>query len=240
MTRKRLDSRWIRREFGVVKNLENAMGMPESAPSGISPILPEYSGLFRGIAGGHAPPASPVVPGRPPAMTKSSDKTADKVLEPRIPAFQRRAAMSEPNPDSDAEDTAAEAEAEGTPTPSDAAAPPVVATAPDQEPASMPAVRRGLSTLPKYSQSLLKIQVSVSVQLAAKKELVQEVITLAPGSIIKFDKGCEELLQMIVGEHTIAEGEAVKIGDKFGFRVTSMLMPREHFVPVRKRVGSRQ
>jgi flagellar motor switch protein FliN len=99
------------------------------------------------------------------------------------------------------------------------------------EPAAAP---RGLESLPKYSQSLLKIQVPVSVQLAAKKEPVQEVITLAPGSIIKFEKGCEELLQMIVGEHTIAEGEAVKIGDKFGFRVTSMLMPREHFVPVKK------
>jgi flagellar motor switch protein FliN/FliY len=102
------------------------------------------------------------------------------------------------------------------------------------------AAPRGLESLPKYSQSLLKIQVPVSVQLAAKKEPVQEVITLAPGSIIKFEKGCEELLQMIVGEHTIAEGEAVKIGDKFGFRVTSMLMPREHFVPVKKKVGSRQ
>lgn len=96
------------------------------------------------------------------------------------------------------------------------------------------AAPRGLESLPKYSQSLLKIQVPVSVQLAAKKEPVHEVITLAPGSIIKFEKGCEELLQMIVGEHTIAEGEAVKIGDKFGFRVTSMLMPREHFVPVKK------
>jgi flagellar motor switch protein FliN/FliY len=93
---------------------------------------------------------------------------------------------------------------------------------------------RGLEALPRYSQSLLKIQVPVSVQLAGKKELVQEVITLAPGSIIKFEKGCEELLQMIVGEHTIAEGEAVKIGDKFGFRVTSMLMPPEHFLPAKK------
>jgi flagellar motor switch protein FliN len=99
---------------------------------------------------------------------------------------------------------------------------------------------RGLEALPRYSQSLLKIQVPVSVQLAGKKEFVQEVITLAPGSIIKFEKGCEELLQMIVGEHTIAEGEAVKIGDKFGFRVTSMLMPPEHFLPAKKRVGSGQ
>jgi len=93
---------------------------------------------------------------------------------------------------------------------------------------------RDLAQLPGYARSLLKIRVPVSVQLASKKEQVQEVISLAPGSIIKFEKGCDELLQMIVGEHAVAEGEAVKIGEKFGFRVTAMLLPQEHFVPVRK------
>jgi flagellar motor switch protein FliN/FliY len=91
-----------------------------------------------------------------------------------------------------------------------------------------------IAKLPKYSRSLLKIRVPISVQLATKKESVQEVIGIAPGSILKFDKGCEELLQMIVGDQAIAEGEAVKIGEKFGFRVTSMLLPREHFVPVKR------
>jgi flagellar motor switch protein FliN/FliY len=106
-------------------------------------------------------------------------------------------------------------------------APPSAAKAASNKP-------RDIASLPGYSRSLLKISVPVCVQLAGKKESVQEVITLAPGSIIKFDKGCEELLQMIVGERTIAEGEAVKIGEKFGFRVTSMKLPPEHFVPVRK------
>jgi flagellar motor switch/type III secretory pathway protein FliN len=93
---------------------------------------------------------------------------------------------------------------------------------------------RDFSQLPSYSRSLLKIRVPVSVHLAAKKELVQEVVELAPGSIIKFEKGCDELLHMVVGGQAVAEGEAVKIGDKFGFRVTAMLMPREHFIPVRR------
>lgn len=91
-----------------------------------------------------------------------------------------------------------------------------------------------LSRLPHFSRSLLKIRVPISVQLASRKETVREVIGLAPGSIIKFEKNCDELLQMIVGEQPVAEGEAVKIGDKFGFRVTTMLMPREHFLPVRR------
>jgi flagellar motor switch protein FliN/FliY len=94
-----------------------------------------------------------------------------------------------------------------------------------------PAKPVGIAALPHYSRSLLKIRIPVSVHLASKKESVQDVVELAAGSIIKFDKGCDELLQMVIGGQTIAEGEAVKIGDKFGFRVTGMLLPREHFVP---------
>ncbi len=91
------------------------------------------------------------------------------------------------------------------------------------------------SQLPSYSRSLLKVAVPVSVQLAAKKESVQEVVEIVPGSIIKFEKGCDELLQMIIGGQQVAEGEAVKIGDKFGFRVTAMVLPSEHFMPLRRR-----
>lgn len=136
--------------------------------------------------------------------------------------------MSEPRPATDAELIAGAADAGSAVPPS----PSPVRPAP--EPNRTTATQRDLTELPNYSRSLLKIRVPVSIQLAGKKELVQEVISLAPGSIIKFDKGCEELLQMIVGERTIAEGEAVKIGDKFGFRVTSILMPREHFAAVKK------
>jgi flagellar motor switch protein FliN/FliY len=90
------------------------------------------------------------------------------------------------------------------------------------------------SELPHYSRSLLRIAIPVSVHLATKKETVQEVVEIVPGAIIKFDKGCDELLQMVIGGQPVAEGEAVKVGDKFGFRVSKMLLPREHFIPVRR------
>ncbi len=89
------------------------------------------------------------------------------------------------------------------------------------------------SQLPGYSRSLLRIEVPVSVRLASKKESVQEIIELAPGSIIKFDKACEQPLHLYVGNQEVAEGEAVKVGDNFGFRLSQMLMPQEHFCPVR-------
>ena len=73
----------------------------------------------------------------------------------------------------------------------------------------------------------------VSVVLATKKESVQDVVELAPGTIIKFSKSCEESLHLYVGDQQVAEGEAVKVGDKFGFRVTAMTLPDEHFLKMR-------
>jgi flagellar motor switch/type III secretory pathway protein FliN len=89
-----------------------------------------------------------------------------------------------------------------------------------------------VTELPSYSRSLLKINVPVRVVLANKKESVHDVVELAPGTIVKFSKSCEESLALYVGDQLVAEGEAVKVGDKFGFRVTAMTLPEEHFLKV--------
>lgn len=90
-----------------------------------------------------------------------------------------------------------------------------------------------VAELPRYSRSLLKINVPVSVVLATKRESVHDVVELAPGTIIKFGKSCDEPLHLHIGDQRVAEGEAVKVGDKFGFRVTAMTLPVEHFLRVR-------
>ncbi len=110
-----------------------------------------------------------------------------------------------------------------------------VAEAPVAE-ATSPAPSQPLdfSRLPAYSRSLLKIQVPVRVVLASRKENLKDIVELAAGTIIKFDKACDELLHLHVGDQPVAEGEAVKVGDKFGFRVLAMLMPEEHFLKVRR------
>ena len=95
------------------------------------------------------------------------------------------------------------------------------------------------SKLPSYSRSLLKIEIPVTVELAVRKHAVQEIVELGPGSIIKFEKSCEELLELCVGNRPVAMGEAVKVGDKFGVRIQEMLMPDEHFSPVRSSASRR-
>ncbi len=113
------------------------------------------------------------------------------------------------------------------------------AEATDAQPVANPAVETSSSdelqdfaNLPAYTQSLLKVNVPVHVVLATKKENVKGIVDLAPGSIVKFEKSCEEMLHLFVGNQIFAEGEAIKIGDKFGFRVSSIEMPHEHFMKV--------
>jgi len=90
---------------------------------------------------------------------------------------------------------------------------------------------------PGYTRSLLRIAVPVTVTLAEKRQPLGRVIELSPGSIIQFDKSCEEMLELSAAGRKIAAGEAVKVGDKFGLRITSIVLPDERFEPVRRRWG---
>lgn len=93
--------------------------------------------------------------------------------------------------------------------------------------------------LPQYANSLLRIRVPVIVTLAQKRQPLGRVVEIGPGSIIQFDKSCEEMLELEVAEHRIAVGEAVKVGDKFGLRITSMILPDERFKQVKPAQSSR-
>lgn len=114
--------------------------------------------------------------------------------------------------------------------------PPVAPPALAEQPAPSAPGRRSLSLddLPIYSRSLLRIPVTVVVTLAEKRQPLGRILELGPGSIIQFDKSCDEALELEAGGRTVALGEAVKVGEKFGLRITSMIMPEERFVEVRK------
>jgi flagellar motor switch protein FliN/FliY len=105
-----------------------------------------------------------------------------------------------------------------------------------QQPAARPAPARrrtaSMHDLPSYSRSLLKIKVPVIVTLASKRQPLGRIIELGPGSIIHFNKSCEEMLDLEVGGQAIAQGEPIKVGDKFGIRLTSLVLPSERFLPL--------
>ena len=97
--------------------------------------------------------------------------------------------------------------------------------------------QEGLRRLPNYARSLLKVSVPLSVTLASKKQRLSDITQLVPGSILQFDKSCDEMLELRVANETIAVGEAVKVKDNFGLRVTCMTLPSERFQSIGKRDG---
>ncbi|MDR2171271.1 MAG: FliM/FliN family flagellar motor switch protein [Planctomycetaceae bacterium] len=97
--------------------------------------------------------------------------------------------------------------------------------------------RRAIDDLPGYSRSLLKVKVPVAAVLATARKPIKSILELGVGSVIQFDKSCDELLEVEVGQKvTIGSAEAVKVGDKFGFRIHTMVLPKERFraVEIRK------
>ncbi|MDZ4819009.1 MAG: FliM/FliN family flagellar motor switch protein [Planctomycetota bacterium] len=92
---------------------------------------------------------------------------------------------------------------------------------------------RSLADLPPYTRSLLKIRVPLTVTLASKKQPVGHILEIGPGSIIQFDKSCEDMLDLNVGNLPIARGETVKVGEKFGLRVLSLILPEERFQAIK-------
>lgn len=91
-----------------------------------------------------------------------------------------------------------------------------------------------LGDLPSYTKSLLRIKVPVMVTLASKKHQVSTILEIGPGTILQFKKSCDQLLELEVNGHAIGVGEAVKVGEKFGLRVTSLTLPGERFTPLGK------
>jgi flagellar motor switch protein FliN len=80
-----------------------------------------------------------------------------------------------------------------------------------------------LGRLPEYSRRLLQILVPVRVTLASQRKSVQEIIELGPGSIVKFDKTCDQPLELCIGDRPVAHGEVVKVGDKFGLKISGLV-----------------
>jgi flagellar motor switch protein FliN len=87
--------------------------------------------------------------------------------------------------------------------------------------------------LPAYTRSLLRIEVPVVVTLATNTQSVRRILDLGPGTLLHFNKPCDEPLSLLIGQCQVAVGEAVKVGEKFGLRITSMVLPEEKFQPVR-------
>lgn len=76
-------------------------------------------------------------------------------------------------------------------------------------------------------QHLSKVPVTVSVRIAEKKFPYDQLIKMTPGGLVSFNKSCDDLLDLYVNDVRFCRGEAVKIGEKFGLRITEVGTSRD-------------
>jgi flagellar motor switch protein FliN/FliY len=85
-------------------------------------------------------------------------------------------------------------------------------------PASM--ALRGLDGL----NFVMDVPVELTVELGRRHVRIGEVLRLGPGSVLELTKANGDPLDIYVNNRLIARGEAVVVGERYGVRLTEVLV----------------
>lgn len=69
---------------------------------------------------------------------------------------------------------------------------------------------------------ILKLHVPVIVKLAERTMPLCDIVGLTTGGIIEFDRPADSELDLMINNKCVGHGQAVKAGENFGLRVTSI------------------
>ncbi len=92
---------------------------------------------------------------------------------------------------------------------------------------SVDSASRMLSPLDPKIEMLYDLQLPVSIELGRTNMLIRDILRLARGSVIEFDKLASEPVDVLVNGKKVAEGEVVVIDKHFGIRITTLVDPAD-------------
>lgn len=75
--------------------------------------------------------------------------------------------------------------------------------------------------------SLLEVTLPVTIEFGRTTMTIQEVLDLAPGSVVQLERMVGEPVDIYVSDRRFAEGEVVVLGEQFGVRITRLVGGRE-------------
>lgn len=64
-----------------------------------------------------------------------------------------------------------------------------------------------------------RVPVKMMVRIAERRIDVKQLRVFSPGTLLTFDKPCDSLLDVYVGDQLYCRGEAVKVGENFGVKI---------------------
>ena len=73
-----------------------------------------------------------------------------------------------------------------------------------------------------HVERILALEVPIVVRLGVRTLRVSEVTALVPGSILELPKSAESELDLMVNNRVVGTGLAVKVGENFGLRISTI------------------
>ncbi|MCW3488718.1 flagellar motor switch protein FliN [Dethiobacter alkaliphilus] len=84
----------------------------------------------------------------------------------------------------------------------------------------------GMKSHPNLER-ILDIPLRVSVSLGKTEKSILDVVSLAPGAIVDFDRNVGEPVDITLNGKLIARGEVVVVGEHFGVRISQIITPQQ-------------
>ena len=81
----------------------------------------------------------------------------------------------------------------------------------------------GADSLVRDLEFLYDVPLQVSVEVGRARILLKDLLQMGEGYVVELDKMAGEPLDLYVNGRLIARGEAVRIGDKFGIKLTEVV-----------------
>ena len=76
--------------------------------------------------------------------------------------------------------------------------------------------------MPTEIDTILNLSVPVIVQIGDRSMPLENVLALAPGAMIELPKNADDPLDLLVNNRAVGKGQAVKIAENFGIRMTAV------------------
>jgi len=93
----------------------------------------------------------------------------------------------------------------------------------ETSPQNIPAATQDEHDSKRDLEFLFDVPLQVSIEVGRARILLKDLLHMGEGYVIELDKLSGEPLDLYVNSRLIARGEAVKVGDKFGIKLTEVV-----------------
>ncbi|MBI9047886.1 MAG: flagellar motor switch protein FliN [Anaerolineaceae bacterium] len=80
--------------------------------------------------------------------------------------------------------------------------------------------------VPNNLGMLMDVGMQLTVELGRAKMSVKQVLELQQGAVLELDRIAGDAVDIYVNDHLIGRGDVVVVDDKFGVRITELIVPK--------------